>query len=184
MEIEDKLRSCWEDRRLFEIWSEYYTATQIQKINPNWGIKVSPNIRDDVVCCIGSGQEKKEIRIQVKTGKWQTWNWGTYKLNSADAIFSRFQIEKASFHYAVFFVHENYERIKWIFIFSREDLNELRQHKRIGNRASPYFVSKVESLEAYKKWQGQYDPPESIYTVEELLIEKPEKFLDRWDRIV
>lgn len=116
-EIEDKLKSCWEDKR-FEIWAEYYAVIQIQERNSEWEIKVSPNIRDDVVCYIGRGQERKEIKIQVKTGKWQTWDWRGVVLTSADAVFSPFQIEHTeSFQYVVFFVHANYEEIKWVFVF-------------------------------------------------------------------
>lgn len=103
---------------------------------------------------------------------------------SADATFSTFQIEnQESFQYAVFFVHEKYQKVKWIFVFSRDDLKEVSKKQRKGNRASVYFISKVESLEEYKKWQEQFNPPEDIFDVEKLLVEKPERFRDRWDKI-
>lgn len=54
------------------------------------------------------------------------------------------------------------------FCLSREDLGVIE--KRKGNRASPYFISKVESLEDYKKWQQQYNPPEPIFHAEKLLV--------------
>jgi hypothetical protein len=182
-EIEQKLRKCWRDKRLFEIWAEYYTAVQIRERNPRWEVQVSPNIRDDVVCTFKNGEEKL-IKIQVKTGKWSEWSSKKYglKLTGADACFSPFQIENVdSFQYAVFFIHENYQKTKWKFVFSRNDLIEIK--KRKGNRATPYYVSKVESLEDYEKWQNMYDPPESIYKLEKYLVEKPEIYLERWDKI-
>jgi hypothetical protein len=182
-EIEGRLKGFWQDHRLFEIWAEYHTAIQIKKRNPEWDIKVSPNMRDDVVCHTLSGDK---IKVQVKTGLWDLnmWKRGGPAMVSADATFSPFQIEnQESFQYAVFFVHENYQKVKWIFVFSREDLEEVTKVKRQGNRASFYFVTKVESLEAYKKWQEQFDPPERIFNIEKRLVEEPEVFRDKWDRI-
>lgn len=181
-EIERKLRDCWKDRRLFETWAEYYTAVQIEERHPDWEVKISPDIRKDIVCYIINEEKKLERKVEVKTGKWQTWNWGELSLTSADACFTPFQIENAdSFQYAVFFIHEDYKNIKEIFVFSREDLREVV--KRRGNRASPYFVSRVESLEAYEKWLQKYVPPEPLYELERCLVEKPEMFLERWDKI-
>jgi hypothetical protein len=180
--IEDRLRDCWQDARLFEIWSEYYTAIRVQAKNPEWKIKVARGKGYDIVCFNNGEQEKRAIKIQVKTGMWQTWPFDGSKLTCADAVFTPFQIEKPdSFQYAVFLVHEEYKKIKWIFVFCRKDLEEIK--KREGNRASDYFISKVESLNDYKKWQKQFAPPEPIYNVERLLVEKPKMFLNKWDKI-
>lgn len=176
------LNDCWEDRRLFEIWAEYFTAVQIKERNPHWEIQVSPNIRDDIVCNIKKGEERVKIKVQVKSGKCQKWTWDELELIVADACFTPFQIENAdSFQYAVFLIHEDYKKIREVSVFSRDELKEVI--KRRGNRASPYFISRVESLEVLKKWFKKYDPPEPLYELERCLVEKPEMYLERWDKI-
>jgi hypothetical protein len=107
---------------------------------------------------------------------------GNLSLTYADATFSRFQVDKAdSFHFAVFLIHEDYQRIMETLVFSREDLKEVS--KRRGSNASEYFVSRVKSLHAWEKWQNSFTPPEPVYMLERHLVNKPEMFRDRWDKI-
>lgn len=69
-EIEKHLRQCWTDRRLFEIWSEYNTALEIQKRHPEWILTVRTR-SCDVLC----EYNVTRIKVEVKTGKWQTPTW-------------------------------------------------------------------------------------------------------------
>jgi hypothetical protein len=182
-EIEQKLRDCWEDRRLFEIWAEYYTAVQIRERHPDWeSVKVSRDIRKDVICNFVREGKREERTVEVKTGKWQTCSSDELVLTYADACFSPYQIENdKSFNYAVFFVHEDYKKVREIFVFSRDDLKEVV--KRQGNRASPYYISRVESLEVLEKFLRRYVPPQPLYELERGLVEKPEVYLENWDKI-
>ena len=81
-QIEKHLKECWSDKRLFEIWAEYYTAVKIKEIHPDWNVRVSDGRRVDVICEF-NGETRK---IQVKTGKWQNWPFSKGVLVSADGV--------------------------------------------------------------------------------------------------
>jgi hypothetical protein len=70
------------DTRLFELWSEYFTALQLKELHPNWKVEVRGS-SPDVVCI----EDDRKIRIQVKTGKWQKYHFGSDMMRSADASF-------------------------------------------------------------------------------------------------
>jgi hypothetical protein len=176
-EIEKHLRHCWSDRRLFEIWSEYNAALEIQNRHPECTVTVG-NRSSDVLC----EYNNKKIKVEVKTGKWQTWTWDELKMTSADAVFSEYQIKnKNAFDFVVFYIHEDHQKIRENFVLNRKNLEEIRQRK--GNRASPYFISRVESLEDLEKWMKKYIPPELVFDLEKQLVNNPELFRDRWDKI-
>lgn len=132
----------------------------------------------DVTCYLPN---KKEIKIQVKTGKWQAWEFGDDVLFSADAIFNRHQIEKG-FHYAVFIIHENYETIKEALVFSRAELKELNE-RTFGKNNVRYMLSRVESIPMWQKYIDFQGSSYSIYTVERDMVEHPTLYRERWDKI-
>jgi len=176
-EFEKHLRYCWSDRRLFEIWSEYNAALEIQKCHPEWTVTVG-NRSSDVLC----EYTNQKIKVEVKTGKWQTWTWDELKMTSADAVFSEYQIKnKNAFDFAVFYIHEDYQKIREILVLNRKDLEEVRQRR--GNRASKYFISRVESLEDLENWKKKYVPPELVFDLEKELVNHPELFKDKWEKI-
>ena len=176
-EIEKHLRQCWTDRRLFEIWSEYNTALEIQKRHPEWILTVRTR-SCDVLC----EYNVTRIKVEVKTGKWQTPTWDELVMKSADAVFSNYQIKnKDAFDFVVFYIHEDYKKVREILVFNREDLKEVRERR--GNRASSYFISRVESIEDLEKWMNKYVPPEPVFNLEKQLVDNPEQFRDKWEKI-
>jgi hypothetical protein len=180
--VEQCLRECKEkDARLFRIWAEYYVALQIVKRNPTQIIIVSPTLTRDIACHRNEN-DKKPIVVEVKTGKMDVWNNGAPTLNSADATFTKYQVShETSFQYMVFLVHENYELIR-TFVFARDHLDEeVLKHPRSGNRASDFYISYAKSLDELENWNAYYKLP--TFSIEKMLIEKPDLFLDKWETI-
>jgi hypothetical protein len=119
--IEERLSDCREDPGLFRIWAEYSVAVQVQTKHPSWKIVVSPNQSSDVECYVDN-DKKNKIIVEVKTGLWkkdEPWNGKGVSLSNANALFSSNQRNANSFQFAVFLVHENYEKIMKTFVFQR-----------------------------------------------------------------
>lgn len=177
--IEERLRECWKDPRLFRYWAEYSVALQVKTRNPSWKIVVSPNQSADIAC-YADNDKKNRIIIEVKTGLIKKDSWKELFLTSANAIFSSNQSKNAnSFQFAVFLVHENYEKIIKTFVFSKKELKELEVLAK--NKSSKYLISYVESLEELTKWREREH--KIIFELEKFLVKKPEMFQERWDKI-
>lgn len=167
-----------EDRRCFELWSEYFTALQMKERHPDWEVRITGAIGSPDVVCI---KNDEKIRIQVKTGKWQRYPFGSDVVYSADASFGKgTQIKKKRFDYLVFIIHD-YIEIREILILSIDQLHEV-DARPIHNSKNPFFISKRESVEIGEKWRQFYNA-EPVYEIEVDIIEHPEKYVDRWDKI-
>ena len=182
MEAGLKLIDLNRDRRLLYIWAEYFMALQIKERHPKWNVDVTGGIRSPDVLCIKNG---KKIRIQVKTGKWQRYEFGSNVMYSADASFGKgTQIRNRRFDYLVFIVIDGIE-IREILIFSIDELQEIAPRLTwAGNpKTNPCLLSRMESIEDAEKWIKFYNITDSIYKIERDIIEHPEKYVGRWDKI-
>ena len=171
-----------QDRRCFELWSEYFTALQIKERHPDWEVKITGAIGSPDVVCI---KNDEKIRIQVKTGKWRRYPFGSDVMYSADASFGKgTQIKKKRFDYLVFIIHD-YIEIREILIFSIDELQEIDARPTMAGdpKRNPCLLSRVGSIEKWEKWIEFYNITDPIYEIERDIIKHPEKYVDRWDKI-
>lgn len=170
------------DRRILSFWSEYFVASQIKEHRPDWEVKVTGFIGGPDIMCIKNDEKK---RIQVKTGRWQRYRFGSDIMYSADASFGKgTQIRSKRFDYLAFMIVGRTE-IREILIFSIDELQEVNARPTMAGdpKGNPCLLFRVESIEKLEKWIKYYNITDPIYEIERLIIEKPEDYVNKWEKI-
>jgi len=171
------------DRRVLYVWAEYYSALNVKERHLKWNVKVTGNISSaDITVETSDG---RIIQVQVKTGKWQRYEFGSEVMYSADASFGKgTQIKKKRFDYLVLIITDDAE-IKETLVFSLDELKEVGPRPSLAGypKTNPCLLSRVESIEAYEKWIMFHKITDPIYRIEHDICEHPENYVDRWDKI-
>jgi len=191
--LEKNLKQCADllseknekDRRVLYAWSEYYVALRIKQQHPDWGVKVRGWAINsaDVVCQRGDGAS---VLVQVKTGMWKKYKFGSDAFCSADASFGKgTQISGRKFHYLVFLTTIFTEVIDTL-IFSIRELNQIgaRPGMAQNSEGNSWFLSRADSIEKWERWLKFKNINEPIYDVERDIAENPFSYKDRWDKIM
>jgi len=170
------------DRRILYSWSEYFAALQIKERHPDWEVKVTGAIGGPDVVSI---KNDEKIRIQVKTGKWQRYEFGLDVMYSADASFGKgTQIRSKRFDYLVFMIIDG-TKIRETLVFSIDEVQEVDARPTMAGdpKRNPCLLSRAESIEKWEKWIKFYNITDPIYEIERDIVEHPEKYRDHWDKI-
>jgi hypothetical protein len=126
---------------------------------------------------------EKKMMIEVKSGR----RLGRRLQRRSGASFGQGkQIKQKEFGYCVFLTFEG-NKIDEIFVFSLKELNEA-QKPREGlasyGGTNSCIVFRFDNLEEGKKWVRNRKHPEKLLNIEIELYQHPEKFRDRWDKIL
>jgi hypothetical protein len=170
------------DRRVLYVWSEYFVALRIKELHPEWNITVSGAVNSADVLCEKNGNK---IKIQVKTGKWESYNFGSDVFCSGDASFGKgTQIRERRFNFLVFLIL-NETNIRETLVFSIDELNEISPRPNMVRykETNNCLLSRVESVEKWEKWMKFYGINEPIYNVERDIVDNPSKYVNQWEKI-
>nr|MDO8132610.1 hypothetical protein [Candidatus Njordarchaeum guaymaensis] len=162
-----------DDERIMSRYLEYRVALELAK-------------RGHVVQVLNERDAKRAdiylpedgIKIEVKSGKFvygsSCASFGTGK-----------QITEDKFDYCVFVPYRD-NKIKEFLVFSRKELVEVadRPLKKFARfpKTNPCMIIRCDSYEDLKSHLESFG--EEMLEIEEELHKHPEKFVDRWDRII
>jgi len=163
------------DSKLRSKYAEYLVALKLAEMR--YEVQVM-NERDDRSADIYI--PNKGIRVEVKSGEYR-YEDGAY---TTDASFGHGnQIEK-KFDFCVFVTFDK-GRQKEFFIFSSEDLKEVKESKRnIAGfpKTNPCLLLRYRNYEEYEKYFEKIGRKQDMLKIEIDLHKYPEKYQD-WDKI-
>jgi hypothetical protein len=165
------------DNNLRHRYAEYLVASILAK--SGYGVCLlnkRENGKADIDICVAGNK----IRIEVKSGKYESDNWACASFGQGT------QISKNKFDCCVFVTFDKDEegKVNEFYVFTRDELKEVSRHRKGVARyeeTNPCLLLRAPNFKEYSKYMRANKL--KMFKIEEEFNRNPKKYKDAWNKI-